>query len=79
MPKVLKHDVTINFKTFGWITIPKGTQTTNETASGIEEGCNYVNQLGWIDRKYPAINKRLKMAAIYYGINIPEEHLIEKN
>jgi len=77
MPKVLSQDVTVNFREFGSITVPKGTETTHQTAMGIDETYNFVNQFGWIDTNYPEFANILKMDAQNYGINIPAEFIVD--
>lgn len=67
------QDVTIQFRDYGMITIPKGTRTTHKTACGIDKNYNFVEGLSWIDDKYPTISKCLRHDAFYYGINIPSE------
>ena len=54
------------------ITIPKGTQTTHRTASGIDESYNFINDFSWIPDNSPI----LKHDAMHYGINI-DPNLIE--
>jgi hypothetical protein len=70
-----KTDVTVNFRGFGEIVVPKGTKLTNRTATGIDEKYHFVDEFEWIDKNYPTINNLLKHDAIYYGINIPDEYV----
>lgn len=70
-----KQDVTIKFRDYGEITIPKGTKTTNQTACGINNKYNFVNEFDWIKTKYPKIDRFLRHDAIFYGINIPAEFI----
>ena len=67
------QDVTISFKHYGLITIPKGVRLTNQTACGIDEKYNFVDDLSWIKDKYPTISGILTHDAKYYGIDIPKE------
>lgn len=69
------QDVSIEFMQYGKITIPKGTRLTNKTAMGIDAKYNFVDDLDWIDEKYPDISEILKHDAFYYGINIPVEYV----
>ena len=48
--KVTAESVTINFRNYGKITIPKGVLVTNETAMGIDDKYNFVDEFDWIDR-----------------------------
>lgn len=74
--KVTAESVTINFRNYGKITIPKGVLVTNETAMGIDDRYNFVDEFDWIDTNSPQIARLLKMDAQNYGINIPKEHII---
>lgn len=66
-------DVTINYRGFGEITIPKGTKLTHNTACGVDKNYHFVNDLKWIDKNYPTINRILKHDATFYGIDVPRE------
>lgn len=66
-----KCDVTINFRDFGNITIPKGVDLTNNTACGVDKNYHFVKDLTWIKTNYPTIDRVLLHDATYYGINIP--------
>jgi hypothetical protein len=68
-----KQDVTIKFRDYGEITVPKGTRLTHRTASGIDKNYHFVDDLKWIDTNYPKINGILKFDATYYGIDIPKK------
>lgn len=74
--KITANSVTVNFRHYGEIVVPKGVVVTNETALGIDEKYNFVNEFDWIDTDYPHIAQLLKMDAQNYGINIPKEHII---
>lgn len=74
--RITANSVTIDFRNYGKITIPKGVLVTNETAMGIDDKYNFVNEFDWIDTHYPQIARSLKMDAQNYGINIPKEHII---
>lgn len=74
--KVTANSVTVNFRNYGKITIPKGVLVTNETALGIDDKYNFVDEFDWIDTNYPQIARLLKMDAQNYGIDIPQEYII---
>ena len=74
--KVTAKSVTVNFRNYGKITIPKGVLVTNETAMGIDDRYNFVDEFDWIDTNYPQIARLLKMDAQNYGIDIPQEYII---
>ncbi|SBW00800.1 hypothetical protein [uncultured Dysgonomonas sp.] len=74
--KVTANSVTVDFRNYGKITIPKGVLVTNETAMGIDDRYNFVDEFDWIDTNYPQVVLSLKMDAQNYGINIPKEHII---
>lgn len=73
--KVTANSVTINFRNYGEITIPKGVLVTNETAMGTDDKYNFVDEFEWIDSNYPLVAQSLKMDAQTYGINIPQEYI----
>lgn len=75
MRQVLKQDVTVNFRNYGEITVPKGTPITHNTAVGYSDEYHFVNDLNWIDTKYPEISGLLRHDAFYYGIDIPAEFI----
>jgi len=58
--KILIKDYTINYKDYGEITVPKGTKTDNNTATGIDLNHNFI-------RDYHDV--------YYYGINVPNDYL----
>ena len=68
-----KQPVKISFREYGEITVPKGTRLTHRTACGIDKNYHFVDDLSWINRDYPQINKVLMHDATYYGINVPAE------
>ena len=72
-----KQEVTINFREYGEITIPKGTKLTHQTTCGVDENYNFVNEFEWIDRNYESVASILKHDAVHYGIDIPIE-FVEK-
>lgn len=74
--KVTANSVTINFRNYDKITIPKGVLVTNETAMGIDDKYNFVDEFDWIDINYPQIARLLKIDAQNYGIDIPQEYII---
>lgn len=77
MAQVTLKEVTVNFRNYGNITVPKGTAITNQTAVGFDSKYNFVNEYEWIDRDYPEFANILKMDAHHYGINIPAEFVGE--
>jgi len=70
---VTSQDVTINFRGYGDIVIPKGTRLTNQTACGIDKSIHFVNEYGWIKTNYPELRYLLLHDAVHYGIDIPKE------
>lgn len=68
-------DYRVNFMGYGDIIVPKGTVTTHQTACGIDENYNFVNEYGWIARDYPTIKNILIHDVKYHGINVPKEYL----
>ena len=75
---VTKEDVTVNFRNYGEIVVPKGTLITNNTAHGIDKNYNFVDEFEWVKRDYPEIDRILIMDAQSYGINIPAEFVERK-
>lgn len=65
--------ITIEFRSFGEITIPKGTLLTNQTACGFDANYHFVQDFSWIKRDYPRIANILTHDVRYYGINIQRE------
>lgn len=74
--KVTANSVTVNFRHYAEIVVPKGVVVTNETAMGIDDKYNFVDEFDWIDTNYPQIARLLKMDAQNYGIDIPQEYII---
>lgn len=68
-----KQDVTLKFRDYGSITIPKGTGLTHQTANGVDKNYHFVNDFNWIRTNYPTIDRVLLHDAMYYGIDIPKE------
>ena len=68
-----KCNVTINFRDYGEIVVPKGTELTHQTAIGYDEKYHFVKEFGWIERDYPKVSNILRMDASSYGIDIPAE------
>lgn len=68
-----KQDVTLQFRDYGEITIPKGTALTHETALGHDKNYHFVNEYGWIKTNYPDFANIMKHDVYYYGIDIPKE------
>lgn len=66
-----KQDVTINFRNYGEITVPKGTKLTHFTACGYDPKYHFVAEFGWIKENYSDIAAILIMDAANYGIDIP--------
>jgi hypothetical protein len=73
MAKVTNQDVTLTFRNYGNVTVPKGTIITNKTALGVDDRYNFVDDFTWINKSYPDIASILKHDAMYYGINIPSQ------
>lgn len=65
-----KEVIKMNFRGYE-IEIPAGTSTTHQTALGIDEKYNFINDFSWISKDLPL----LKMDAQNYGINIAPELL----
>lgn len=74
---VTKQEIKMNFRGYD-IIIPKGTITTHNTACGVDERYNFINDLRWIpldshgNKQYGLIHD-----ATYYGINISKDLLEE--
>ncbi|MBP8113777.1 MAG: hypothetical protein KAY50_00400 [Chitinophagaceae bacterium] len=69
------QDVTLPFRIYGNITIPKGTKLTHETAMGFDAKHHFVDEFNWILKNYPTIKYLLMHDAKYYGIDIPKEYV----
>lgn len=69
------QDYTIpNYRGYGEITVPKGTELTHKTACGIDEKYHFVADLNWIAEKYPQFHPMmLKHDVAHYGIDVPKE------
>jgi hypothetical protein len=67
------QDVTISFRDYGNITVPKGTRLTHNTALGADRNYHFVDDFSWIKKNYPQIDRFLYHDAYYYGIDIPKE------
>ena len=74
--KVLKEDVTLDFRGYGKITVPGGTMTSYKAPMGNNPECNFVCEFDWIDKLYPEIGNALKNDASVFGINISVEMLM---
>lgn len=70
---VTKKEIKMNFKGYN-ITIPKGTETTHQTAMGQDEKYNFINNFSWIPVDMPL----LRHDAVHYGIDISAADLEEK-
>jgi len=77
-------DFTLHFKVansdYGFITVPKGTIVTNQTAMGIDKNYHFVDEFDWIkphDNGVPQYG--LIMDAKNYGINVPKEFINYEN
>lgn len=70
--KVTSQDIPMHFRGYD-IVVPKGTRITHRTALGTDPNYNFVDDLSWIDKKYPLLHHD----AYYYGINVPKEYVIE--
>ena len=60
---------------YGMIIVPKGTRVTHQTACGVDKNYHFVDELGWIDEKYPEISHSLKHDMVYHSINVPKEFI----
>ena len=70
------RDFTIeNYRGYGKITVPAGTETNHVTASGIDENYNFVCEFGWVKTNYPEISTILMHDVTHYGINVPIEYV----
>lgn len=68
------QDVTVNFREYGEITVPKGTRLTHKTASGIDKNYHFVDDFVWIAQNYPQYHKmQLLHDATHYGIDVPKQ------
>jgi len=67
------QDVTMTYREYGEITIPKGTRLTHNTAMGKDLNYNFVDDLSWIPLVDGIKQFGLIHDATYYGINIPKE------
>jgi hypothetical protein len=72
-------DVTVSFRQYGEITIPKYTELTHQTATGIDEKYRFVKDLSWIKNSYPSIANILTHDMTYYSPNIKEEDVTHEN
>lgn len=70
---VTSKEIKMNFRGYD-IIIPKGTRTTHQTAIGIDEKYNFIDDFSWI----PSGQSLLKHDAVHYGIDIPAKHLKEQ-
>jgi hypothetical protein len=61
---------------YGKITVPKGTEVTNQTASGIDKNYHFVSDLSWVE-PYPDGTPQYGLLhdLFYYGINVPKEYI----
>jgi len=79
--KVLKEDVTIRFKVtthdYGELTVPKGTKITNQTAMGVDENYNFVDDFSWVGRDSDGNKQALLLHDLeHVGLNIPSKHVV---
>lgn len=76
--KQTKQDVSIDFKGYGKITVPKGTRVTSQTACGVDPNYNFVADLSWIPLHDNGCKQfGLIHDATYYGINIDKKYIEE--
>ena len=71
---VLIKDYTVEFREYGLVTVPKGTQTTHQTAMGVDKNYNFVNEFGWVKPHENGVKQYgLLMDLQNYGLNVPKE------
>lgn len=73
--KTSKNYTIENYRGYGKITVPKGTELTHKTALGNDPKYHFVNEFSWIDTNYPTIANILKMDVSTYGIDVPAEYV----
>jgi hypothetical protein len=73
--KETSKNVTVEFRNYGKITIPKGTKITHRTATGVDENYHFVDETDWIYENYSSIANILKHDVVHYGINIPKKFI----
>ena len=70
--QVTKRKISMNYRDYGEIVIPKGTRTTHQTACGVDDSYNFVAEFGWIPTHENGVKQHgLIWDAVHYGINIP--------
>ncbi len=68
------QEIKMEFRDYGIIVIPKGTQLTHNTACGIDKDYHFVADLSWIQTYDDGTPQHgLIHDATYYGINIPKQ------
>ena len=71
---VLLKDYTVEFRDYGVVTVPKGTRTTHQTAMGIDENYNFVNEFDWVKSHEDGTKQYgLLMDLSTYGLDVPKE------
>ena len=76
--KFTKRELTLTFKDYGELVIPKGTQITNQTAMGIDPAYNFVNDFSWVPRHADGLKQYGLLHDLKYsGLNIPLEEIEE--
>ena len=70
-------EVTVNFREYGEITVPKGTRVSNMTACGPDDKYLFVCEYGWIKEKYPKIASILKWDAEHEGIRLKSDDVCD--
>lgn len=58
---------------YGKIVVPKGTRVTHKTAMGIDKNYHFVDEVSWVEEKYPDISAPLIWDIRYYGLNVPKQ------
>jgi hypothetical protein len=71
--KRTNQEIRMNFKGYD-IVIPKGTRITHQTALGIDENYNFIDDLSFIDKKQWPL---LYHDAFYYGITVDKSQVEE--
>ena len=69
------RDYTVNYRNYGFITVPAGTMVSHQTACGVDPNYHFVCEFDWIFKNYPMIAYILKHDVDYYGINVPKEYI----
>ena len=70
------REYTTQYRDHGSVTVPAGTRTTHNTACGIDENYNFVDNFTWV-KPYPdgTLRHGLIHDLTYYGLNVPPDYL----